>query len=91
MDWESEVNRPKQLHLKWVSNEILLYSMRTVSRYLQQSMKMGEKITYACICNWVPMLYSKKNNNKKRRDKHELLVVYFMSFLKKEFLLFYKL
>ena len=26
MDWESVVNRCKQLHLEWISNEILLYS-----------------------------------------------------------------
>ena len=27
MDWEFEVNRSKLLHLEWISNEILLYSM----------------------------------------------------------------
>ena len=27
MDWEPEVNRRKLLHLEWISNEILLYSM----------------------------------------------------------------
>ena len=26
MDWKSEVNRYKLLHLEWISNEILLYS-----------------------------------------------------------------
>ena len=26
MDWEFEVSRCKLLHLKWVNNEILLYS-----------------------------------------------------------------
>ena len=46
-------------------------ALRTMSRYLQWSMTMGEKIIYTCMCNWVPMLYSgeKKvcwgNNNKK--------------------------
>ena len=35
-------------------------AVRTMSRYLQQSMTMGEKIMYACMCNWVPMLYSGK-------------------------------
>jgi len=27
MDWESGVNRCKLLHLEWISNEILLYSI----------------------------------------------------------------
>ena len=27
MDWESVVNRCKLLHLDWISNEILLYSI----------------------------------------------------------------
>ena len=33
-------------------------ALRTMSRYLQCSMTMGEKIMYTCMCNWVPMLYS---------------------------------
>ena len=33
-------------------------ALRAMSRYLQCSMTMGEKITYTCMCNWVPMLYS---------------------------------
>ena len=46
-------------------------ALRTMSRYLQRSMTMGEKIMYTCMCNWVPMLYNGKknciggNNNKK--------------------------
>ena len=50
-------------------------ALRTMSRYLQGSMTMGEKIMYTCMCNWVPMLYSGKkkcvgeNNNKKRKEK----------------------
>ena len=46
-------------------------ALRTMSRYLQRSTTMGEKIMYTCMCNWVAMLYSgeKKcvggNNNKK--------------------------
>ena len=52
-----------------INNEILLVALRTTSRYLQQSMRMGEKIMSTCMCNWVPMLYSGKklcwgNNNK---------------------------
>ena len=34
--------------------------LRTTSRYLQQSMTMGEKIMYTCMRNWVTMLYSGK-------------------------------
>ena len=37
-------------------------ALRTMSRYLQHSMTMGEKIMYTCMCNWVPMLYSGENN-----------------------------
>ena len=33
-------------------------ALKTMSRYLQPSMTMGEKIMYMCMCNWVPMLYS---------------------------------
>ena len=33
-------------------------ALRTMSRYLQCSMIMGEKIMYTCVCNWVPMLNS---------------------------------
>ena len=33
-------------------------ALRTMSRYLQHSTTMGEKIMYTCMCNWVPMLYS---------------------------------
>ena len=33
-------------------------ALRTMSRYLQCSTTMGEKIMYTCMCNWVPMLYS---------------------------------
>ena len=46
-------------------------ALRTMSRYLQCSTTIGEKIMYTCMCNWVPMLYSGKkncvvgNNNKK--------------------------
>ena len=44
-------------------------ALRTISKYLHCSMKMGEKIMYTCMCNWVPMLYSGKKNNKKRKNK----------------------
>ena len=33
-------------------------ALRTMSRYLQHSTTMGEKIMYTCMCNWFPMLYS---------------------------------
>ena len=50
------------LAFKWINNEILLCSMRTMSRYLQHSMTMGEKIMYTCMCHWVLMLYSVKKS-----------------------------
>ena len=45
-------------------------ALRTMSRYLQQSITMGEKIMYTCMCNLVPRLYTGKksvggNDNKK--------------------------
>ena len=35
-------------------------ALRVMSRCLEQSMIMGEKIMYTCMCNWVTMLYSRK-------------------------------
>ena len=35
-------------------------ALRTMSRYLQRSMTMGDKIMYTCMCNWAPKLYSRK-------------------------------
>ena len=35
-------------------------ALRTMSRYLGQSMIMGEKRMYTCMCNCVAMLYSRK-------------------------------
>jgi len=37
-------------------------ALRIMSRYLQRNMTMGGKSMYACMCNWVPMLYSGKKN-----------------------------
>ena len=33
-------------------------ALGTMSRYLQGSTTMGEKVMYTCMCNWVPMMYS---------------------------------
>ena len=38
-------------------------ALRTMSKYLQLSTTMGEKIMYTCMCNWVPMLYSGKKKS----------------------------
>ena len=35
-------------------------ALRIVSRYLQHSMTMGEKIMHTCMCNWVILLYNRK-------------------------------
>ena len=59
-------------------------ALKTMSRYLQRSTTMGEKIMYTCMCNWVPMLYSGKkksmlgeitikNKLKKRVDENKSL------------------
>ena len=37
-------------------------ALKSMSRYLQWSTTMGENIMYTCMCNWVPMLYSRKKN-----------------------------
>ena len=41
-------------------------ALRPMFRYLLRNMTMGEKIMYACMCYWVPMLYSGKQTNKKQ-------------------------
>ena len=53
-------------------------ALRTMSRYLHHNRTMGGKIMYTCICNLVPMLYSRKkkvcwgNNNKKKKRKKKI-------------------
>ena len=37
-------------------------ALRTMSRYLQCSITMREKIMYTCMCNLVPMLYSREKS-----------------------------
>ena len=56
-------------------------ALRTMSRYLERSTTMGEKIMCTCMCDWVPMLYSGKktvlgeitikNKLKKKRQKDQ--------------------
>jgi len=36
-------------------------ALRTMSRYLHGNPTMGGKSMYTCVCNLVPMLYSRKN------------------------------
>ena len=57
MDWEFGVSRCKLLHLKWISNEILLYS---TGNYIQ-SLVMEHDGEKECVyvCNWVTFLYSR--------------------------------
>jgi len=43
-DWELGVNGCKLLLLEWISNEICCVAQRTMSRYLQRSMTVEEKI-----------------------------------------------
>ena len=46
---------------------------RTMSRYLEHSTTMGEKIMYTCMGNWVPRLYSgeKKKEKKNKIKMHQ--------------------
>ena len=60
--WELGLNGCKLLLLEWIYNEILLCGTESYVRYLLCSTTMGGKIMYACMCNWVPMLYSGKKN-----------------------------
>ena len=46
-------------------------ALRTMSRYLECSTTMGEKIIFTCMYNWVPMLYSGK---KKRSVLGEITI-----------------
>ena len=41
-------------------------ALRTMSRYLQHSTTKGEKIMYTCMCNLVPMQYSRKKKKNVR-------------------------
>ena len=75
MDWEFGVGRCKLLHLKWISNEVLLYS---TENYIQ-SLVMEHDGTWwkiiweeECICQfllysivyiWVTMLYIRNLHN----------------------------
>ena len=48
MGWEFGVYRCKLLHLKWISNEVLLYS---TGNYIKS-------LVYIYMRNWVTLLYS---------------------------------
>ena len=52
------VNGCKLLFWNGLTMRSCCVALRTMSRYLQQSTTTAEKITYTCMCNWVPMLYS---------------------------------
>ena len=60
MDGALGVNRCRLLPLEWISSEILLCRLGTMSGHLWWSMIMWEKRMYTCMCNWVAMLYSRK-------------------------------
>ena len=83
MDWESGINRCKLLPLKWISNEILLYSPGTISSHLYQAWWriMWEKCIHACVtgslcCNGrkstehcKPAIMEKNKSHFKKRHK----------------------
>ena len=48
MDWEFGDSRCKLLHLEWIDNGVLLYSMRTVSNLLGQN-TMENNIKKECM------------------------------------------
>ena len=51
MDWEFGVNRCKQLHLAWLSNEILYRELYLVTCYGTWWRMMWEKeYIYVCVC-----------------------------------------
>ena len=60
VDREFGVNRCKLLPLEWISNEILLWALGTMSSQLWWTMIMWENGMCTCMCNWVTTLYSRK-------------------------------
>ena len=60
MDWELRVKDASYCFWNGLTMRSCCVALRTMSRYLQCSTTMGEKIMYTCMCNWVPMLYNEK-------------------------------
>ena len=48
-DWESGVSRCKLLHLEWVSNEVLLYSIGNHIHSFGTMMENNTKNEYVCM------------------------------------------
>ena len=44
----------------WISNDILLYSTRNYIKSLMMEHDNMRKRMYACMCDWVTLLYSRK-------------------------------
>ena len=63
MDWEFGVNRCKLLHMKWISNEILLNSTGNYIQSLAIEYDRGECekriYIYICMYVWVISLYNR--------------------------------
>ena len=47
-------------------------ALRTMSGYLHRNTAMGGKSMYTCMCNLIPMLYSRKNKNQSIKKKKRL-------------------
>ena len=60
MDWEFGVDRGKLLPLERISNEILLYSTGNYICSLMMEQDKVRKRMYTCMCDWDPLLYSRK-------------------------------
>ena len=60
MDWEFGVWWCKLLHLEWISNEVLLYSMED---YIKSLGIVHDKSVHIYIYDWVTLLYSKNWHN----------------------------
>ena len=60
MDWEFGVNRCKLLPLEWISNEILMIALGTISSHLWWKKIIEKKeCTYACVSE--PPCYTVEN------------------------------
>ena len=65
MDWAFGVGRCKQLHLEWISNEVLLYHTGNYTQSLGIDLMEDNirKRMCVCVCNRVTLLYSRNQQN----------------------------
>ena len=70
MNWEFGISRCKLLHLKWMSNEVLFYS---IENYIQSPVTENDEKN--SMYNWVTSLYSNISNSFKQITKYANKVI----------------